>query len=237
MSFNGTKTPLKPTGKAKYQIPLRETPTSHGAKKYCLEGELKEKFIKLFPKNSNRRMMKWFGISFSTLRRLKTDLGLEKDMKAIKHQQAMDVKKVCEKNGYYDSLRGKPMPDACQEACKQLRASGFHPMRVIKERQPRRYKNILRRRSEARKKLMADEKRRLLYGLDQHTKLHVTLKPMNSSASSFKHLMKRKYNYFSIREHPWWICYDKHTDRRPRSEETAKKHGFIIVEGEDDPDE
>lgn len=60
MSFRNTKTPLKPTGKAMYQIPMRATPESNGVKAYVLEGELKEKFIKLFPKNSNRRMMEWF---------------------------------------------------------------------------------------------------------------------------------------------------------------------------------
>lgn len=134
MSFRNTKTPLKPTGKAKYQIPMRATPESHGAKTYVLEGELKEKFIKLFPKNSNRRMMEWFGISFATLRRLKAELGLKKDMKAIRHQLAMDVKKICEKNGYYDSLRGKPLSEACQEGRRRLRESGFHPMKALKRK-------------------------------------------------------------------------------------------------------
>lgn len=37
MSFRNTKTPRKPTGKAKYQIPMRVTPESHGAKTYVLE--------------------------------------------------------------------------------------------------------------------------------------------------------------------------------------------------------
>ena len=57
MSFGNTKTPRKPTGDAKYQIPMRVTPESNGVKTYVLEGDLKKKFIKLFPKNSNRRMI------------------------------------------------------------------------------------------------------------------------------------------------------------------------------------
>lgn len=52
MSFGNTKTPCKPTGEAKYQIPMRATPESNGVKTYVLEGELKKKFIKLFPKTS-----------------------------------------------------------------------------------------------------------------------------------------------------------------------------------------
>ena len=72
MSFNNTKTPNKPIGKAKWQVPMRPNAES-GAKEYYIEGELKERFCKLFPKNSNRRMMAWFGISFSTLQRFRRE--------------------------------------------------------------------------------------------------------------------------------------------------------------------
>ena len=126
MSFNNTKTPLKPTTAAKWQVPMRPSP-KRGVKEYYLEGELKERFCKLFPKNSNRRMMTWFGIGFSTLQRFKREFGLEKDMKAIRKQQSKDTKRICERNGYYASLRGKAPSEACLEAARKLRASGFHP--------------------------------------------------------------------------------------------------------------
>ena len=93
MSFRNTKTPLKPTTAAKWQVPMRPNAKS-GVKEYYLEGELKERFCKLFPKNSNRRMMEWFGISFSTLQRFKRKLWLEKDMQAIRRQQINDTKKI-----------------------------------------------------------------------------------------------------------------------------------------------
>ena len=131
MSFRNTKTPSKPTTPAKWQVPMRPNPTS-GMKEYYLEGELKERFCKLFPKNSNRRMMAWFGIGFSTMQRFKREFGLEKDMQAIRKQQAKDIKKICERNGYYDSIRGKAPSEACLEATRQLRASGFHPMKQLK---------------------------------------------------------------------------------------------------------
>ena len=119
MSFRNTKTPLKPTTAAKWQVPMRPNVKS-GAKEYYLEGELKERFCKLFPKNSNRRMMTWFGISFSTLQRFKRECGLEKDMKAIRKQQAKDAKKTCEENGYYASLRGHALSEPAgreRESC------------------------------------------------------------------------------------------------------------------------
>lgn len=170
MSFGNTKTPCKPTGEAKYQIPMRATPESNGVKAYVLEGELKEKFIKLFPKNSNRRMMEWFGISFSTLQRFKNELGLKKDMKAISRQLAKDVMKICEENGYYDSLRGKPVNEACKEGTRRLRASGFCPLKELKKKNPRRYKAYLRRRSEDHKELWRKERLREEYGLERKTK-------------------------------------------------------------------
>lgn len=237
MSFGNTKTPCKPTGEAKYQIPMRATPESNGVKTYVLEGELKKKFIKLFPKNSNRRMMEWFGISFSTVQRFKNELGLKKDMKAIRRQQIMDVKKTCEENGYYDSLRGKPVSEACQEGRRRLFESGFCPLKALKKKNPRRYKAFLLRSSEAHKKVWRKERLREEYGLERKTKLNLSQRPMKSAAASFKNMMTHRLNYFSVPGHPWWIAYDSETNRSERSEATARKHGFEIIEGEDDTSE
>ena len=237
MSFGNTKTPCKPTGEAKYQIPMRATPESNGVKTYVLEGELKKKFIKLFPKNSNRRMMEWFGISFSTLQRFKNELGLKKDMKAIRRQQIMDVKKTCEENGYYDSLRGKPVSEACQEGRRRLFESGFCPLKALKKKNPRRYKAFLLRSSEAHKEVWRKERLREEYGLERKTKLNLSQRPMKSAAASFKNMMTHRLNYFSVPGHPWWIAYDSETNRSERSEATARKHGFEIIEGEDDTSE
>lgn len=237
MSFGNTKTPCKPTGEAKYQIPMRATPESNGVKTYVLEGELKKKFIKLFPKNSNRRMMEWFGISFSTVQRFKNELGLKKDMKAIRRQQIMDVKKTCEENGYYDSLRGKPVSEACQEGRRRLFESGFCPLKALKKKNPRRYKAFLLRSSEAHKEVWRKERLREEYGLERKTKLNLSQRPMKSAAASFKNMMTHRLNYFSVPGHPWWIAYDSETNRSERSEATARKHGYEIIEGEDDTSE
>lgn len=49
--------------------------------------------------------------------------------------------------------------------------------------------------------------------------------------------MIHKRNYFAVPGHTWWIAYDSETDRSERSEATARKHGFEIIEGEDDASE
>ena len=233
MSFNNTKTPLKPTTPAKWQVPIRSHPRK-GVKEYYLEGELKERFCKLFPKNSNRRMMTWFGISFSTLQRFKRECGLEKDMKSIRKQQAKDIKKTCEKNGYYDSIRGKAPSDACLEATRQLRASGFHPMKQLKANNPRKYKQLMRKKSEQRKELWRKERLRAFYGLERQTLLRIPSSPLSHSASSHKHAMIKCCNYFADPlGDPHIICYDSETQRSARREATAAKHGLKVVEADE----
>lgn len=233
MSFNNTKTPLKPTTPPKWQVPKRPHP-GMSVKEYYLEGELKERFCKLFPKNSNRRMMTWFDISFSTLQRFKRELGLEKNMRSIRKQQAKDVKKICERNGYYDSLRGKAPSEACLEATRKLRAAGFHPMKQLKTNNPRKYKRVLRKRSEQRKELFRKERLRLKYNLDRQTSLHIPLNNLTHRASSHKSQMIRKCNYFADPlGNPRIVCYDSQTQRSARREATAVRHGLKVVEADE----
>lgn len=233
MSFRNTKTPLKPTTAAKWQVPMRPNKKS-GAKEYYLEGELKERFCKLFPKNSNRRMMTWFGISFSTVQRFKREFGLEKDMKAIRKQQAKDIKKICERNGYYASLRGKKPSEASIEAIRQLRAAGFHPLKQLKANNPRKYKQLMRKRSEQRKELYRKEQLRAFYGLERQTNLRIPAAPLSHSASSHKHAMIKSCNYFADPlGDPHIICYDSETQRSARREATAEKYGLKVVEADE----
>ena len=233
MSFNNTKTPLKPTTAAKWQVPMRPKPKS-GVKEYYLEGELKERFCKLFPKNSNRRMMTWFGISFSTLQRFKRDFCLEKDMKSIIRQQAKDTKRICEKNGYYDSMRGKKPSEACFDGARKLFAAGFHPMKQLKANNPRKYKMLMRKRSEQRKELWRKEQLRAFYGLERQTKLRIPADRMSRGASSHKHAMIKCCNYFPDPDgDPHIICYDSETHRSERREATAAKYGLKVVEADE----
>ena len=233
MSFRNTKTPLKPTTAAKWKVPIRPNAKS-GAKKYYLEGELKERFCKLFPKNSNLRMMTWFGIGFSTLQRFKRECGLEKDMKSIRKQQAKDVKKICERNGYYASLRGKKPSEACMEATRRLRASGFHPMKQLKATNPRKYKRLMRKRSEQHKELWRKEQLRAFYGLERHTNLRIPDDPMSRRATAHKYAMIKACNYFADPlGDPHIVCYDSETQRSARREATAAKHGLKVVEADE----
>ena len=233
MSVGDSRTPLKPATGAEWRVPMRPN-ARIGIKEYYLEGELKERFCKLFPKNSNRRMMAWFGISFSTLQRFKREFGLEKDMKSIIRQQAKDTKRICEKNGYYASIRGKTPSEACMEAARQLRAAGFHPIKQLKANNPRKYNRLMQKKSEQRKELWRKERLRQKYDLDRQTSLHIPLNPISHRASSQKHAMIKFCNYFPDPDgDPHIICYDSETQRSARREATAAKHGLKVVEADE----
>ena len=229
MSFNGTKTPLKPTGVAKWQVPMQRK--ENGMMAYCLEGEIKELFIKNFPIHSNRRIMQWFGISHSTTQRFARGLGLKKDMARIRKELVRDIKRTCEKNGYYDSLRGRGMPENALIGLRKLYEGGFSAISRLKEKSPRKYKKYREKMSESHKDMWRKERLRAKYGLERKTKLNIPFHPMTHKQSSCKHYMIKKYNYFADPDDPHNVCYDSQTRRSERSERTAIRHGLRIVEG------
>ena len=227
MTFGKKPTPRKPTKPAKWQIPTRRT--RWGKNEYYLEGELRDKFVRLFPIHSNIRLMRWFGVSFSTIHRFRRELGLSKDMKAIYREHARDVKRVCERNGYYASLRGRAPSEACVEATRRLRAGGFVPMTRLRETNPRKYRRVCRKRAEAWRETRRKERGRVALGLPQKTKFRIVLHPMSHAAYAQKHAMIKQNNYFADPDHSSWVCYDAETRRSPRREATAVRHGLRVV--------
>lgn len=225
MSYTKTLTKNSIKVKPRYPVPMVKG-------KFVLEGQTKEQFIKLFPKHSNKRIMQWFGLSFAPLQRLKRELSLEKDMQAIKREQMRDVKRTCEKNGYYASLKGRKPSEACIEATRKMFREGFSPLRVLKAKNPRKFKRSIEKRRDKWLETRRRERARIIYGLPQKTKFHIVIQPLSHAASSQKHIMIKQNNYFSDPEHPSWVCYDSETTRSPRREATAIKHGLNIVAGE-----
>ena len=229
MSYSGTKTPAKPTGVAKWQVPKRRN--KNGQPAYVLEGELRELFIENFPIHSNRRIMQWFGLSHSTTQRFARGLGLKKDMTRIRKELVRDIKRTCEKNGYYDSLRGKSLPENALIGLRKLYEGGFSAISRLKEKSPRKYKKYREKISESHKDMWRKERLRAKYGLERKTKLNIPFHPMTHKQSSCKHYMIKKYNYFADPDDRHAVCYDSQTRRSERSERTAIRHGLRIVEG------
>ena len=225
MSFRNTKTPTRAeiVGKARYQVPTRLV---RGVKAYYLTPEIEAHFVRLFPITLNRDMMRIFGISFVTMQRFKRQLGLTKNKKVIIRKQAEVCKKICEANGYYDSIRGKAPSEACMEATRRLRATGWHPMQVVRKNK-RRYQRLMQKRSEKRKELMRKERIRVDWGMGQNTNLHIPYDPYGKRRTSFKSTCKR-VGYIPGNAHKpserWIIYYTNETQRG----ELREKHGIAL---------
>lgn len=235
MSFRNTKTPTKAeiVGKPRYQVPTRLV---RGVKTYYLTPELEAHFRRLFPITLNRDMMRLFGLSFVTMQRFKRQLGLTKNKKVIIRKQAEVCKKVCEQNGYYDSLRGHAPSEACLEAARQMRANGFHPMKALKRKNRRKYNKCIERRSEARKELMRKERLRVDWGLGQHTNLHIPYDPYGRKRCTFKNTCKQ-VGYIPGKAHDpnerWIIYYNNDTKRGVTREQHGVALGFKFLPYED----
>ena len=117
-------------------------------KAYVMTDEQKAWLCKWFPEIENSRLSAVSGMSQSALHRFARELGLtksQKGMKRIKKRQAAHVKRVCEKNGYYDSLRGRQPSEACRKATAQMwqeirDGKREHPARIMKRTNPRKYR-------------------------------------------------------------------------------------------------
>ena len=235
MSFRNTKTPTKAeiVGKPRYQVPTRLV---RGVKTYYLTPELEAHFRRLFPITLNRDMMRIFGLSFVTMQRFKRQLGLTKNKKVIIRKQAEVCKKVCEENGWYDSLRGKAPSEACQEATRQLRASGFHPMKALKKKNPRKYRRILEKRSEARKAAMRRDRLLIDWGLTPHHNFVLPYDPYGRKRMTFRNCCKQ-VGYIPgnarIQAERWTIYYDQNTRRGVTREQHGVALGFKFLPYED----
>lgn len=230
MSWSKTPTKSEGTKRQKYVVP--SVINKWGHVEYYLTDEQKTEFARLYPVTPNREIMGLFGISFSTMQRFKKNLGVEKDMDVIKRKHIAQVKKTCEKNGYYDSIRGKKPAEQCYDAVRKWWADGNRPLQILKEKNPRKYRKVCKDMSERRKKQIQSERRRVAMGLEQKTKLNLPQFEYTTPQRSHRYnALKRGYILGDVRElmgERYTIYFDKNTERSERFERNLIKDGFTI---------
>ena len=207
--------------------------------KIVLSEEQDAWFRKWFPRIENSRLMKASGLTLDSLHRLARARGLKKSKKGlagIKKRQAAHIKKVCEENGYYASMRGKAPCKACRDAWEEYRRSDrYKPaIAILRDTNPKKFKKYLERRSKIQKENWQKETRRLVLGLERKSKLKVVFKPYTKSQ-----LCRRnnclKFGYFLSTDHSeqggerYIIYYDDNTDRRPKFEKNCIADGFTFI--------
>ena len=206
-----------------------------------LTKEQKKWFRRWFPEVENRRLMKAIGVTHSTLHRLARQMRLtksEKGLKGIQKRNGARIKRALEKNGYYDSLRGKPMNDACIEGLKKYiedvnNKRRLHPLKVMKEKNPRKYKSLMRKRSTERAELIRKEKFRQDFGLPRQTRLRIILTPYRRSQVCRRYnALQRGYIVMDDTSEQggerYNIYYDEDTVRSDKFENNLCKDGFSV---------
>lgn len=211
-------------------------------KAWVLTEEQRAWLCKWFPEEENKRLMAASGMSHSTLHRFARELGLSKSesgIKRIKKRQAQHIKRLCEKNGYYDSLRGRQVSDACKEGIRrrwQKVRDGemLHPFRLMS---PKRQEAMRKRMGDNRRELIRKERMRELYGLKRETKIRLPLNKFTRRQVCHRsNAMKRGYFYMADCSpesgERYNIYYDQDTQRSEKFEQNLLKDGFKILNGE-----
>jgi len=210
--------------------------------KYYMTDEQEEWIRKWYPELKNEKLIRLTGMTHSTLHRFARQFGLTKTEKALKRiwkQSAKKIKRKCEKNGYYDSMRGKRPSEACYKAYQEYLHSDryLHPLKIQKKRNPRKYREAMKRKSEERKALIRREKARVIYGLPMKTKMYrmVTIKPYTKRQTAHRHSALKRGYILMIECHEgsgerWNIYYDQDTQRAPIFERNCIKDGFKFLE-------
>lgn len=216
-------------------------------KAWVLTAEQEAWLRRWFPEEENSRLMKASGMSHSTLHRFARLLGLtksEKGLHRIMKRQGQKTKRLCERNGYYDSLRGKAPGEACRQATAQMwqdirEGRREHPFAVMKREHPRKYRSLMQRKSEQRKATIRREHARMTYGLERKTRLRrVVMQKYTRSQTAHRHNALRR-GYFVMEDctegsgERYNIYYDHDTHRSALFERNLTKDGFRVKEWEE----
>jgi hypothetical protein len=189
-----------------------------------LTDEQRAWLVKNFKNKKNDYLIAKLGVSHSSLHRFAREKGLKKTKQfQRKCQLAASCKgrEVNKRNNW--PPKGYAVPN---------RDIGGYKKGVTPEQRIGRRKNLLRieKSAESRRETVRAERRRVLFGLPQRTKLKVVASP--AKRSSFRYVMKKR-GYITEKGSAIFY-YDHNTNRGEHTEETAVKvHRFIIRELEE----
>ena len=201
-----------------------------------LSREQEDWLIHYFPTTPNCIIEAKSGLSNATLHRLARRLSLTK-MKEIRTELLQwtyihKTKQKCIEEGVYERFSHNAKPEHLIEWRKQASANGWHPIKSLREKNPRKYASLMKKRSEARKELERKEALRQKYGLERKTTLHIPDQPFTRKQVTFRFTMKsRGYILGDMREEMgerFVIFYDDNTERSKICEAHAVEKGFEV---------
>lgn len=192
-----------------------------GRKKILLGDELAW-FKENYPNMKNADVAKHAGCSTQTVTRMARELGLEK---TEEHKAALEAERLRKVSAWHARTGWPP------KGYKIPNANTFKAGYKLREdKGEERYREIVEKRSETYRKIIASERRRMRFGLPQRTELHLTLNGKNNSLLAYKSRLRQK-GYVESEKSRRVMFYSEGTKRSARSEAFgAKKWGFCFEE-------
>ena len=211
-----------------------------------LNDEQRAWLCKWFPTIENKRLAKAMGISLYKLHCFAREMNLtksEEGLLAIMRRKTKATTKTNHKNGCYDRKRGHPPSEATLEGTRrrweEIRAGlRESPQEAAKRKHPRKWKALLKKRSENRKEMIRKERLRIIYGLERKTKLKiVVVKPYTRSQTNHRHSALRRGYLLDMdcsegQPGRYAIYYDDETERSAKFEANCIKDGFTFMRDE-----
>ena len=211
---------------------------------WVLTPEQREWLCKWFPEEENSRLLAASGMSHSTLHRFARQFHLTKSkagMKRIKRRHARQIKRVCERNGYYASLRGRPVSEATRQGSARMwqeihEGKREPPTRVMKRKNPQKYRQYIQRRSEQRRETIRKEFLRVKYGLERKTRLRCIVMCKYTRSQTCHRYNALRRGYYVMEDcseqggERYNIYYDDQTVRSEKFEKNLLKDGFQILQ-------
>lgn len=106
-------------------------------------------------------------------------------------------------------------------------------LKRIHDEDPERFARMHAQAAATFKETVRLERLRMVHGLPRRTRLKLCIVAMEPRQNIQKWRMRTRHNYFTIDDHPTWICHDKDTRRSARMEATAARYGLRVVEADD----
>lgn len=211
-----------------------------------LTEEQEDWFRHWFPIETNRRLVAASGIKLSTLHRLADDIGLSKDPKALRRNRkraAAHVKRVCERNGHYDRIRGRKPSEQTRQAVAKMwqdvrEGKRENPIKAMWQTNPKKYRQRLEHSSTSFRELYRKERLREELGLRRQTKLLIVEQPYTKRQIHHRHHALLK-GYFYMEDcseqsgERYNIYYDEKTKRSEKFERNLQNDGFTVIEWKD----
>ena len=206
-----------------------------------LSADQEEWLRQWYPLTEGSRISEAMGVSLSTVHRLARARSLtksKKGMAAIHRRRTKRATKTCEKNGYYERMRGVGPSQACKDAFQRrvakVRAGELpHNYEIMRKKHPKKYEEMKKKTSERFKEMWRKERRRQDLTLPRHTHLRIPLNPYTTSQLCQRsNCLKSGYilhvDCSDEGGHRYKIYYDEDTKRGEVFERNATANGFTI---------